>query len=267
MATGYSQSEVIDRHFQDLFLLPEERESVMQVFNRLSSGEYPNQNRNAWLMRNGDVRQIEWSNTILTGPDNEVLYLIGMGLDVTDDHIRNQALRESEDRFSRIFRSNPLGMAILNDPDGTILDINESFLRLIGAKSGEVVGKQISALGLLPPEDLLTEEMLNNLRQSPIINLERKVLTRSKILLHLVFSFDMIEFVGDPCILLMVQDLTERITGRTTRSPFFCRIGTQCARTNSSTPGNQSRTSVRSQLPQSDRILIPAVNPDHLGNT
>ena len=238
MATGYSQSEVIDRYFHDLFLLPEERESVMQVFNRLTSGEYPNQNHNAWLMRNGDVRQIEWSNTVLTGPDNEVLYLIGMGLDVTDDQIRNQALRESEDRFSRIFRSNPLGMAILNYPDGTILDINESFLRLIGAKSSEVVGKRISALGLLPPEDLLTEEMLNNLRQSPIINLERKVLTRSKILLHLVLSFDMIEFIGDPCIFINGPGFNRTDTGRATRSPIFCRIGTQRARTNSSTPGN-----------------------------
>ena len=211
IATGYSQNEVIDRYFQDLFLLPEERESVMQVFSRLSSGEYPNQNRNAWIMRNGDVRQIEWSNTVLESSDNEVVYVIGMGLDITDDQVRNQALRESEERFSRIFRSNPLGMAILNYPDGTILDINESFLRLIEVKSVEVIGKPISVLGLLPKEDLQNEDLLINLLQSPIINLECKVITRSKTLLQLVLSLDIIEFIGDSWILIMVQDMTERI--------------------------------------------------------
>lgn len=211
IVTGYSQNEVIDRYFQDLFLLPEERESVMQVFSRLSSGEYPNQNRNAWIMRNGDVRQIEWSNTVLEGPDNETLYVIGMGLDISDDHLRNKGLRESEERFSRIFRSNPLGMAILKYPDGTVLDINESFLRLLEVKPGDVVGKPMSILGLLPPDDLQYEQMLVNLMQSPIYNLERKVLTSSKRLLHLVLSLDIIEFIGDPCILIMVQDMTEWI--------------------------------------------------------
>ena len=37
-----------------------------------------------WRTRDGDLRLIEWSTTALTGPDGEVTYMVGTGIDVTD---------------------------------------------------------------------------------------------------------------------------------------------------------------------------------------
>jgi len=37
-----------------------------------------------WRTRDGDLRLIDWSTTALTGPDGEVTYMVGTGIDVTD---------------------------------------------------------------------------------------------------------------------------------------------------------------------------------------
>ncbi len=209
--TGYSQKEVLDRPFQDLFLLPEEREKVLQVLARLREGKYPSQNRNAWLTREGEILQIDWSNTVLEGPDHETQYVIGMGLDVTETVQKSESLKKSEERFARIFKSNPLGMALVSYPDGKLLELNDSLLRLLEINADQVTGKHVSELGLFPPEDLESAQYLSDLRRLPVVNLERKILTRSRRLLYLVISLEIIEFTGDPCILVMVQDMSERI--------------------------------------------------------
>lgn len=56
--TGYSFSEVKDRHFGDLFLVPEETEAVMAVFENLQTGNFPNEDENYWLTKDGDRRLI-----------------------------------------------------------------------------------------------------------------------------------------------------------------------------------------------------------------
>ena len=47
-----------------------------------------------WRTRDGELRLIEWSTTALTGPDGEVTYMVGSGIDVTDARqLRSSARR------------------------------------------------------------------------------------------------------------------------------------------------------------------------------
>ncbi|NES22653.1 MAG: PAS domain S-box protein [Symploca sp. SIO3E6] len=71
--TGYSFDEVRGRHFWDLFLIPEEVESVKAVLNELQAGSSCNEHENYWVARDGSRRLIHWSNTILPNIDREVV--------------------------------------------------------------------------------------------------------------------------------------------------------------------------------------------------
>jgi PAS domain S-box-containing protein len=99
--TGYTFEEVRGKPFWDLFLLPDELESVKQVFDRLTSGEFPNEHENFWLTRDGQRRLIAWSNTVLLAPDGKVEFVIATGLDITDRRRLEKEILEISDRERR----------------------------------------------------------------------------------------------------------------------------------------------------------------------
>ncbi len=108
--TGYVRDEMIGRSFWDL-LLPEEREGVQAVFDRLLAGEVPSQYENQWVARDGTHRLVAWSNAALLDQAGEVRAVVATGLDITDrtraeDALRRQATRlEALAEASRVFAS------------------------------------------------------------------------------------------------------------------------------------------------------------------
>ena len=94
--TGYSSEEVVGRYAWDLFLIPDEVAGVRAVFERLRGGEPRNDYENYWKGKDGGLRRISWSNTILTDPNGRVEYVVAAGLDITDlKHVQEQ-LRKTE---------------------------------------------------------------------------------------------------------------------------------------------------------------------------
>ncbi|MEA5624547.1 GAF domain-containing protein [Nostoc sp. UHCC 0251] len=81
--TGYSFDEVRGRYFWNLFLLPEEVESVKAVFEQLLTGKDFLEHENYWVMKDGSRRLIAWSNTFLKDYEGVVEYVVGTGIDIT----------------------------------------------------------------------------------------------------------------------------------------------------------------------------------------
>ena len=81
--TGYSFDEVRGRYFWNLFLLPEEFESVKAVFEQLLTGRGFLEHENYWVMKDGSRRLIAWSNTFLKDYEGAVEYVVGTGIDIT----------------------------------------------------------------------------------------------------------------------------------------------------------------------------------------
>ncbi len=94
--TGYSSEEVMGRHLWDLFIIPDEVEGVKAVFERLRGGEPRNNCENYWKGKEGFLRRISWSHTVLKDSNGTVEYIVKAGLDITDlKHIEEQ-LRKTE---------------------------------------------------------------------------------------------------------------------------------------------------------------------------
>ena len=81
---GYTASELEapDALFD---LIPaDERHMAEDGMRALGEGRSPVRAEFRWRTRDGDLRLIDWSTTALTGPDGEVTYMVGTGIDVTD---------------------------------------------------------------------------------------------------------------------------------------------------------------------------------------
>lgn len=96
--THYSFQEVKGQYFWDIFLTPEEIESVKLVFNQLRAGQFPNKYENDWVTREGEQRRIAWSNTAILHPDGSVKYVIGTGIDVTERRLAEASLQRLQQR-------------------------------------------------------------------------------------------------------------------------------------------------------------------------
>lgn len=211
IVTGYAFHEVENRHLQDLFLLPEEKQEVMRVFDALNKGNYPNRHQNFWMCRDGSVRRIDWANNVLEDSNGGILYIIGMGLDVTDDYEKTRLLLEAEERFESVFRQNPLAMALLRYPDGLILDVNIRFVSLLELDPISLIGQPVHVLKLLHENEVDKHGLLVHFTAPNFWNSERTILTGANRLLHVAIHMEFVSVAGQPCLLMTVQDYTERI--------------------------------------------------------
>jgi PAS domain S-box-containing protein len=100
--TGWTFEEVRGRHPWDFLLLPEDVEKVQGVFGKLQAGQSTSYD-NCWRTRDGRVREIAWTNTILGDEDGTVRYVVPTGIDVTERRIAERRLAQSEARYRVLF--------------------------------------------------------------------------------------------------------------------------------------------------------------------
>ena len=132
------------------------------------------------------------------------------GLSALPRERERDALRQSEDKFSKAFLGSPDAILITRVSDGQILDVNESFIRLSGFSREEAVGRSTIALDLwADPGD--RERCVTALRdEGSVRDLEFDFRTRSGEVLQCMLSGSLIDVDGEPHILLIVRDITER---------------------------------------------------------
>ncbi|WP_392534849.1 response regulator [Nostoc sp. C117] len=91
--TGYSFDEVRGRHFWNLFLLPEQVESVKAVFQQLRTDEGLKKYESHWVIKDGSRRLITWTNTILQDYEGRVEYIVATGIDISESKRAEQHLK------------------------------------------------------------------------------------------------------------------------------------------------------------------------------
>jgi PAS domain S-box-containing protein len=97
--TGYRADEVIGRTFWELFIDPDDVEPIRQALERVTAGDFPADNENDWILRDGSRRRIAWSNTALLDERGEVAYLVSSGLDITERKRDEEEIRASRARI------------------------------------------------------------------------------------------------------------------------------------------------------------------------
>jgi diguanylate cyclase (GGDEF)-like protein/PAS domain S-box-containing protein len=121
-----------------------------------------------------------------------------------------EELRTSEERFTKSFQSNPIATIIEVLPEGRLLDVNETFLRLTGYNREEVIGKTSLELNLWAnPEDRIrfTRGLIE---QQSLRDFESQLLKKTGENLHVLASAEIIQIAGQPHGLIMLSDITER---------------------------------------------------------
>lgn len=99
--SGYSFSEVDGKTIWDLFLVPEEVDRFKSVFQQLCSDQLPSDFEGHLLRRDGTLRLIAWSSTVLPGDAGAPTYIIATGIDITERKHLEKTILEISTREQR----------------------------------------------------------------------------------------------------------------------------------------------------------------------
>ncbi len=212
--TGYAREEVIGKTSLELNIWddPQDRERLVAALEREG------------FVENMEARFRGKDGRIIIGLmsaralriDNEDV-ILSITRDITERKLAEMALRESEERFSRFFRASPVCTSISRLSDGQFVDANDAFLSFFGCTRKEVAGLSALELDLWAnPED--RAKMIAVLQeQGGIGDFETRFRTKSGEIMNVLVSAEVIEMAGEPYILGLTHDITERKRGEEER--------------------------------------------------
>ena len=118
-------------------------------------------------------------------------------------------LRESEEKFSKAFRSSPDSIAITTIKDGKYIEVNDSFTRITGYTREDAINHNSSELhSWMKPED--RTRMLRILKEKGrVVNEEFDFRMKSGEIQTLLISAEPIDIGGEPCLISVATDISE----------------------------------------------------------
>jgi len=119
-------------------------------------------------------------------------------------------LGKSEQKFSTIFRQSPLGITIALAQDGRYIDVNDAFEIQTGWNRDEIIGRTPIEIDLWVDPDQRTAFMKQMLAMGNTRDLEVRLRRKDGQIRTSLGSAEMIEVNGEPCIVSVIADITER---------------------------------------------------------
>ncbi|MBI5352415.1 MAG: PAS domain S-box protein [Chloroflexi bacterium] len=128
--------------------------------------------------------------------------------DVTEHSLLQEALHESEAKFSEVFKHAPIPMGLSAIEDGRLIDVNNRYIANIGLTRDQIIGKTALELGIISPEDhaRFAQRMRD---QGRFENIEVVVHLKDNRERTSLFSGEVIMINGSPCMLTSAIDITE----------------------------------------------------------
>ncbi|MDA3843837.1 MAG: PAS domain S-box protein [Candidatus Kapabacteria bacterium] len=209
--TGYKKAEVLGKNWFDIFIPEKYQETVPAVFkDALKNMQVADQYENPILIKSGEERLISWSNNVLRDNSNNITGVLSIGLDITAQKQTEEALRLSEERFSKTFFMSPDAISITSISTGVLYEINKGYELLFGYSREELIGTSSLSLGLWT--NLSDREKVLDIirKEGRVKNFESSGRTKSGREFIGEISLETIDISGEKWLLSIIRDITER---------------------------------------------------------
>ena len=135
--------------------------------------------------------------------------LIVLARDITERKKADEALRESEARFSKFFHNSPAGMGYSAMLDNKFVDVNEAFAKIFGFTREEIIGHTSAELGLWPVSRQREWVAAEVKKHGRVLGFEAKFRKKSGEVGDLLVSAESIMLTGREHLLGVILPITE----------------------------------------------------------
>ena len=207
---GYTEQELRSMTFKDLSF-PEDVEIDKSYLEKLVKGEITHISREKRYIKKN--KKLMWGSltvTLLRDESEKPISFLAMIEDITQRKMTEEALQESGKEFSKAFQAIPEAISITNKESTKFIVVNDNFCSLTGYSREEAIGRSSQELNLwVNPDDhqRITQLIEKN---SPFANEEFLMQSKSGEQHYVLITTDHIDFGGEPCLLVVRNDITER---------------------------------------------------------
>ncbi len=120
---------------------PDDRNRLVEevkAFAEADAEEYTQSYR--MLTRSGEVRWVEDRTSVVRDEQGRKIYNQGILVDVTPRRLAEEEIRKSEEKFRRIVETAGEGFVLMDD-HLRIVEVNDSYCRMLGYRREEILGK------------------------------------------------------------------------------------------------------------------------------
>ena len=174
---GWTEQEVIGKHFDEFNLVFErDKELVAQVGIQLMSGCVKhNKSLNRNNTKSGNTIYCEWYNSVLKDENGEVLSVMSLVHDVTENKVAEESLKANEQELELIYNTSIDIIFLISveaDNRYKFTSVNNAFLSATGLKKEQVVGKYVEEVIPEPSSSLVFSKYKQAIHEHQIIQWE-----------------------------------------------------------------------------------------------
>jgi PAS domain S-box-containing protein len=203
--TGYTREELLKMSIQDIEAVENPEQTAQHIKKIVEQGSDRFETHHK--RKDGRIIDIEISVNYLNIGEGQMFVFVR---DITERKRMEQALRESEEKFSKAFHASPVMVAITTIKDGKYIDVNESYALNTGYSRDELIGKTTADMHIWANADDRTKVFNILKEQGRVHNVEFDFRMKSGEIRTWIFSLEPITIGEEPCLIGVSFDITER---------------------------------------------------------
>ncbi len=196
---NYSKAEVIGESLLTLYG-GANREEAKQYIKNLIHGQFRNTDI-PYFTKDGEEIPVETYATKGLWDGEDVIFITSK--DISE-------LKKSEEKFSKAFNNTDISISISSFETGKLLEVNNSFLNMMGFGKEEIIGENILDVPLIIDEGQRLKLKKEIEKNKSLYNYEIKMRTKDNKIRTGLCNIVPIKINGEECLLSSILDITER---------------------------------------------------------
>ncbi|MHA2272507.1 MAG: PAS domain S-box protein, partial [Candidatus Hodarchaeales archaeon] len=191
------------------YLDPEYHHIARNAIEHVFQTAEPTQYESLVHVAGGDIR---WYITHV-GPikqEAQVASITQIATDITDRKQAEEALRESEEKFYKMFNE-ANDLMVLLDEEGNVVELNQKGCQLANLERDQLVGKNLAELDVVLPQDIpIVTEKLRRIFKGERATMDLQLRNTEGHLIDLEVTGSLITLKEETGVLVIGRDVTER---------------------------------------------------------
>jgi PAS domain S-box-containing protein len=205
--TGYTRDQVIGVSTYELDILDGVEKKELAIARLREHATIPQMQAELKLAQGGSKQVIVAGQPLELNDENCMLFSF---VDMEPRRRVEAALRQSEERFAKVFRLSPVPILVCGAEDQVVLDVNEAFLDTLAYPSEEVLGKTLAEIDFIHDQGARTRLLAALEKTGRLDRIDVRARKKAGDLIDCAISADTVNIQDNPCYLMVLMNISER---------------------------------------------------------